>query len=96
MNDFADNLSKLIIAESVAAAGNAERSAEMLERLGAAVGMAVAIAAQGDRKAIDELMTGLEAYALQEAARQAPLAFMVAERKSASREAATALRKGLL
>ena len=73
-SSFADRLSALVSGEMVAAKRDPDRMAEVVERLSAALGFSVALMARGDAKAIDELMTGAEAYAHSEAVEKAPLA----------------------
>lgn len=48
-----------------------QRYAEIMEALAKALGFTVALAAHGDGKTIDILMTGIEAYAHQEAVEKA-------------------------
>ena len=77
--DFAERLSALCAREAVEARGDGERSAAMIERIAASLGFAIAIAAGGDARVIDEMMTGAEGYAHAEAVAKSPFARMVAE-----------------
>ena len=81
--EFGDRLAALCSREASAARGDAERSAAMIERLASSLGFAVAVAAGGDPRVIDEMLTGAEGYAHQEAVAKAPFARFVAELRRA-------------
>lgn len=70
-DDFAGALARICSKESAAARRDPERWAEMIERLSAALGLTIALAANCDPAKIDELMTGAEAFAHQEAVQKA-------------------------
>lgn len=74
MSPFADDLSRLVAIEAAKARTDPERLSEMMERLAAALGMTVALAAKGDPQMIDTLMTGAEAYAHSEAVEKGRIA----------------------
>ncbi len=59
---FADELSRLAAKEAAAAKSDPERLGDMIERLSASLGMTIALAAKGDAKTIDTLITGCEAH----------------------------------
>lgn len=86
LSDFGAALGKLC----VKAANDARSSAnpidafgDMVERLAFALGATIAWAAQGKPEAIDDLLTGAEGYAAEEAARIAPLARLATLRRAA-------------
>ena len=70
---FDDKLTSLTASEAAKAKGDPERMGAMVERLSAALGFTIAIAANGDGPTIDKMMSGAEAYAHQEAVDKAPL-----------------------
>lgn len=72
--DFYDRLTSLCGPESAKATGDPERSAAMIEALASVLGRTVARVTRGDRTAIDELLHGAEALALDEAIALASLA----------------------
>lgn len=74
MVDFPDELAALIARRAHQSKGNPDMFAETIERLAAALGFTIALAADGDAEAIDNLMVGAEAYAHSEAVDKAPLA----------------------
>lgn len=76
---FADKLASLTASEAAKAKGDPERMGAMVERLSAALGFTIAIAANGDGPTIDEMMSGAEAYAHQEAVDKAPLIRLMSE-----------------
>lgn len=70
---FAADLASLVARQSYKAKGNPDAFAEIIERLAAALGFTIALAAEGDAKTIDRMLAGAEAYALSEAIDKAPL-----------------------
>lgn len=76
---FTDALGVLCSKELTQADGNAERMGVMIERLAAALGFTIAIAARGRPDGIDEMMQGAEGYAHRAAVEKAPLARFMAE-----------------
>jgi phosphopantothenate synthetase len=78
MRTFADDLARLTSREVAAAKGDPERLANMIERLAAALGFTVAIAAGGKGEAIDTMLAGAEAYAHAEAVDRAAIASLLA------------------
>jgi hypothetical protein len=82
MGDFADKLAALTAAEASAAHGDADRLGVMIERLAAALGFTVAMAARGNAGGIDTLMAGAEGYAHAEAVSKAPLARFMADARN--------------
>jgi hypothetical protein len=79
MSDFTDKLAVLTSAEMVDARNDSDRMGVMIERLAAALGFTIAIAARGDPSGIDEMMAGAEAYAHQEAVDKARVARFMAD-----------------
>lgn len=71
---FADALASLTSKEMTQARGDPDREADAVERLAHALGLAIAMAAGGDAKAIDTMIEGATAYAHEEAVSVAPLA----------------------
>lgn len=59
---FADNLSALCAMELAAAHGDEDRIGEMIERLINSLSFTIAVAARGDVKAMDTMITGAESY----------------------------------
>lgn len=70
---FAEGLASFTAREAAAAKNDPDRMGEMVERLAAALGFTVALAAEGDAELIDKLMVGAEAHAHAEAVERAPL-----------------------
>jgi hypothetical protein len=84
--DFASKLAVLTSAEAAAASLNPDRMGVIIERLAAALGFTIAMAAQGDRDGIDTMIAGAEAYAHQEAVHKAAFArFMALAKTDAGR-----------
>lgn len=81
--DFTDCLAALCSREAAEARGDTDRAAAMIDRLAASLGFAIAVAAGGDARLIDEMLTGAEGYAHQEAVAKAPFARMMAELRRA-------------
>lgn len=79
--DFASKLASLV--SMSAKDGDADHMGMMIERLAAALGFTIAIAARGDGDAIDTMIAGAEAYAHAEAVEKAPLARFMADMKNA-------------
>ena len=69
--NFADDFARLMAIESAAARGDPQRLAAMVERLSSALGMAIAMAALGDPRVIDDLIEGATAFAHSEAVEKA-------------------------
>lgn len=67
MSNFRSDLIRLVSREAAAERQNTAGLADMIECISAALGMSIAIASRGDPKMIDTLMSGAEAYALEEA-----------------------------
>lgn len=76
---FTEALSVLCSKELSKAEGDADRMGVMIERLAAALGFTIAIAARGRADGIDMMMEGAEGYAHREAVAKAPLARFMAE-----------------
>lgn len=85
LTPFSDRLSALVAQEATASHGDAERFGVMIERLAAALGFTVAMAARGDGNAIDTMLTGAEGYAHEEAVSKAPFVRFMSELKRAAR-----------
>lgn len=86
---FFDDLASLCAKEMNAArkGGNSQRKAATVEGLATILGRTVAMAADGDPKRIDELLTGCESQAANEAADFAPLIqFAAAQRQAKAGE----------
>jgi len=65
--------------ELSAASGNPERSAEMIERLLNSLAFTIAIAARGDPRGMDEMLSGASSYLYEAAAGHAKMGqFMAA------------------
>lgn len=82
MSDFADKLAQLVSREQALARGDNERMVNLIERLAASLGFTIALAANGQPEAIDQLFVGAEAYAHEEAVQRAPFAQMLARLRS--------------
>lgn len=72
--DFGDKLAALCSAEALAARADADRFGVMIERLASALGYAVAMAARGDGKVMEEMLAGAEGHAFAEATAKAKFA----------------------
>ena len=82
---FFDDLAGLCAREMAAArrAGNSQRKAAVVEGLATILGRTIAVAADGDRRAIEDLLVGSEGHAAREAAEFSQLVqFAAARRKS--------------
>lgn len=66
---FEDALARLVSAEALMAKDNPARMSALLERLGAALGLTVAVASNGNGTTIDTLIEGVTDYAHEEAVR---------------------------
>lgn len=77
MASFADQLATLCATELAKALKDPEVTADMIERLSAALGMTIAVAARGDPATIDRLMAGAEGYAHAEAVEKARVVNMM-------------------
>lgn len=66
---FEDALARLVSVEAVQARQDPARMSNMIERLGAAIGLTVAVASKGKGATIDALIEGVTAYAHEEAVR---------------------------
>lgn len=77
--NFTDALGALCSREMAIAANSPERMGVMIERLAAALGFTIAVAARGRPDGIDQMMEGAEGYAHREAVEKAPLARFMAE-----------------
>lgn len=66
---FEDALARLVSVEAMKARDNPARMSNMIERLGAALGLTVAVASKGKASTIDTLIEGVTAYAHEEAVR---------------------------
>lgn len=66
---FFDDLASLCAREMASArkAGNSQRKAEVVEGLATILGRTIAMAADGDPRAVDELLIGSDGYAAREA-----------------------------
>jgi len=84
MGTFIETVQALAAKEAAQAHGDADRLGAMVEGLARALGFTVAIACRGDAKAIDEMMTGAEAYAHAEAVEKAPFGRFMALAKGIS------------
>lgn len=71
--DFTYKLAALTSSEAAVAHGDPDRLGVMIERLAAALGFTVAMAAGGDPKTMETLLTGAESYAHGEAVAKAPM-----------------------
>lgn len=80
---FFDDLSSLCAQEMSAATkgGNSQRKAAVVEGLATVLGRSVAMAADGNPKTIETLLTGCEAQAASEAADFAPLIQLAAAQR---------------
>lgn len=78
MTEFSDKLASLCSLEMARARRGQADFGEMIERLAAALGMTIAVAAKGDGPTIDGLLQGAEDYAHAEAVAHAPLGRMAA------------------
>lgn len=67
MSDFADALASISSKEAAAARRDPDRMAEMIEQLARALGLSIAIASGGDKKTLETLCAGAEAYVMEEA-----------------------------
>jgi hypothetical protein len=76
MSEFSDKLFSLTSKEMADAKKNkdSERIGEMLEYLARALGFSIAVAANGNGKAIDEMIEGATAYAHSEAVEKSKFA----------------------
>lgn len=83
---FTDKLAFLVAFEMEGAKGDPDRMGIMIERLAAALGFTVAIAAHGDGETIDRLLTGAEGYAHAEAVDKARLARFMADVRNSVRK----------
>jgi len=79
MSNFTARLSALTSAEMAAARGDGERLATMFERLLHSAGFTIAMMADGDKKRMDELLTGAESYLYEAAAEHAPVGKLLGE-----------------
>jgi hypothetical protein len=70
---FSDQLGDLCRAATSRAAHDPDAMSEIVERLASALGLTIAIACQGDRRAMDVMLTGTEAYVADEALRYQPV-----------------------
>lgn len=77
--DFTGKLAALVSFEAKNSAP--EDLVLVIERLATALGFTIALAARGNGAVIDELLTGAEGYAHQEAVEKAPFARFMAELK---------------
>jgi hypothetical protein len=77
MSEFGDKLSRLCSSEMIAAKGDAERSAEMVERLISALAFTIAISGGGQPDAMDTLLKGAEAYLYECAAEHSKVAKII-------------------
>ena len=77
---FEEQLATLVSRAVADAQHDAETLGQIVERLAASLGFTVAIAVRGDGAAIDRMMEAASVYALEEAARRAPLARAIAAR----------------
>lgn len=66
---FEETLAQLVSAEAVKAQRDPERMSALIERLGAALGLTIAVACRGDGAKMDALLEGATAYAHEEAVR---------------------------
>lgn len=82
MASFEDQLQSLCAHHATKA--DADEFGVMIERLAAALGFTIAIAARGDPEAINTMIEGATAHALSEAAHKAPFARMVRSAKGGS------------
>jgi hypothetical protein len=69
MTNYAEELSKLTAREMRAAAGDPERSSDVLERLLSSAAFTIALMSGTDKKLTNELVTGAEGYLVEETAR---------------------------
>lgn len=74
MSNFSEKLATLTSREMADANGDADRIGIVIERLSAALGFTIAIAARGNGPAIDNLLEGATSYAHREAVARAPFA----------------------
>lgn len=77
---FEDALARLVSVETMMAKDNPARMSALLERLGAALGLTVAVASKGNGATIDTLIEGVTDYAHEEAVRNRHLLFPAKER----------------
>ena len=80
---FADKLAALVAME--AKNDEPEILGVMIERLAAALGFTIALAARGNGAAIDELLAGAEGYAHREAVEKSAFARFMADIKNSKR-----------
>lgn len=79
MGDFGDELASLCRREFMAAKGDHERVASMLERLMHSAGFTIAMATGGDTKSMSTFLIGAEALLNEYAAEQADMARFLAK-----------------
>lgn len=79
VSEFDKAISALVHAEmrEALAAGNPERTAAVVEKLASLLGTTIAIAAGGNPKGIDAMLTGVENYVAEVAAEQTPIGLMI-------------------
>lgn len=79
MAEFNDKLASLVSLEmSAGTVRDPAKMSDLIESLASSLAFTVAIAAQGEAKAIDFLLEGMVAYIYTTAAERAPLARMIA------------------
>ncbi len=74
MTPFEDAHAKLVAGELARCRGDDDRKAAIIATLAQALGLALAVCAEGDGAVVDKLMIGAEAYAHAEAVEKAPFA----------------------
>lgn len=78
MRDFEDELATMARREFPAAKDDPERLASMIARLMHTAGFTIAMATDGDAKAMSTLLIGAEAHLTESAAENAPVAQLLA------------------
>lgn len=78
MTDFEEELARLVSGELAEAREDPERYATIIERLAGHLGFAIAMAARGDAKMIDEFITASEDFAHATAVDLAPMSQLIA------------------
>ncbi len=73
MTEFADRLSALCSSELADARGDDDRIGTMIERLVNSLAFTIAVAAKGDREAMEKLLSGADAYLYAAATGHQPL-----------------------
>jgi hypothetical protein len=74
---FEDALAALMSSQAIVCQGNQKLFGHMIERVAAALGFTIAMASGGDGKTISTMISGAEAYALEEAVNKSEFARLI-------------------